>query len=161
MGFPDAATIVEDSMRGYDPETDDVLIDCVAMDDGTAVVTFNAEQLVKKKQWLMERIAVELKYHTEVNPSGKIELSSDFRMLDIYVNEYEALEALPGWGGVLNGARAVSAYCGQLQILDHPGDSSWDITWNIYNPESGKLVVGGDPRTGAITYDEQTWAASR
>lgn len=162
MGFEDAADIVESSTKDGDYGTpEDVFMDCFARDDGTVVVTYTAAQLEDQKQWLKKRIAIDLEAHDEVEGRGKLELSSDYKTLNIYMLTRTALDAIPGWGGALYNGQWVTLYSAWMQILEHPGDPSWDVTWNIYNAESGKLVVTGSWQEGIVMYDEQTWAASQ
>lgn len=46
-------------------------------------------------------------------------------------------------------------HCAMYQIFD--GDTDYSIYLNIYNVDTGKLVVGGDLMNEEVSYTEEDW----
>ena len=108
-------------------------------------------------------------YWKSIIDQGLQKLVADFRAIDSdydiqYSEDYESVDLY--YNLDLSATNAVyyviycEVYCAFGQLLNGAEPSSWLVSFNIYNSDTGKLVTSGDSETG-MAYETSDWEASK
>lgn len=121
-------------------------IECV---DGQVHMVAAQEEIEYWKRYVEKHIEDQKAVLTDINQKYDAHCNDSYDTINMYYDQKLSFEKAFSYVG------KTAIYCAMYQIFD--GDPEYSIYLNIYNVDTGKLVVGGDLMNEEVSYTEEDW----
>lgn len=121
-------------------------IECV---DGQVNMVATREEIEYWKEYAEKHIDAQKAVLTDINQKYDACCNDSYDTINMYYNQKLLFEDAFSYVG------KTAIYCAMYQIFD--GNPDYSIYLNIYNVDTGKLVVGGDLMNEEVSYTDEDW----
>lgn len=107
------------------------------------------EEIAYWKRYVEKHIDDQKVVLTSINKTYDIYCNDSYNTINMYYNQELSFKKAFSIVG------KTAIYCAMYQILD--GNPDYSIYLNIYNVDTGKLVVGGNLMNDEVSYTDEDW----
>lgn len=121
-------------------------IECI---DGQVNMVATQEEIEYWKGYVEKHIDDQKVVLTSINKTYDIYCNDSYNTINMYYNQDLSFKKAFSFVG------KTAIYCAMYQIFD--GNPDYSIYLNIYNVDTGKLVVGGNLMNDEVSYTDEDW----
>lgn len=121
-------------------------IECI---DGQVNMVATQEEIEYWKRYVEKHIDDQKVVFTSINKTYDIYCNDSYNTINMYYDQELSFKKAFSVVG------KTAIYCAMYQILD--GNPDYSIYLNIYNVDTGKLVVGGNLMNDEVSYTDDDW----
>lgn len=121
-------------------------IECI---DGQVNMVATQEEIAYWKRYVEKHIDDQKVVLTSINKTYDIYCNDSYNTINMYYDQELSFKKAFSVVG------KTAIYCAMYQILD--GNPDYSIYLNIYNVDTGKLVVGGNLMNDEVSYTDEDW----
>ncbi len=154
--FPDSVEKLsgfnEEQLCDYLEDNGDGNYSDIYIEDGQVNISLNEEQIEYWKNYLVGLIEEQEEILKEFCPKYSASCSESYEVIKVYCDPMLSFKKSFDYIG------KTAIYCAMYQVFD--GKDDYSLSLEVYNVDTGKLVVGGNMREEEVSYDETEWKES-
>ena len=120
--------------------------------DDTVSLELTDRQLEYWKKYTRKCLDKEVQELTDINEKYNATFSDDYKEINAFYDMDLSFEDAFGFVG------DASIYCAMYQMFN--GIADYDLSLNVFNADTKKIVVGGNLETDDVSYDNTEWGKS-
>lgn len=153
QNFQRLADMDAESLSGYLKNNGEDNYQRVTIESDNAVsIELTDSQLEYWKEYIRSCLDKEAQELTDINEKYYATFSEDYKEINAFYDMDLSFEDAFGFVG------NAAIYCAMYQIFN--GIEDYDLSLNVFNADTKKIVVGGNLETDDVSYDNTEWGKS-